>query len=126
MSNVIPLHPTDRAAAMNARGSDGGRSEGKPPLRLVHGVSAAALSACRYTVFLLLLWMRGPLRFLLSLFQLCALIALPILGFGLAAGAAHKAAFMLILGGGAFGAFVVSYFYDSLLLRLAPRPTFLA
>jgi hypothetical protein len=67
-------------------------------------VFAAALGSLRLMLFLVLLWMRGPLRFLLALFEAAALIALPVIGFGLGHGAPHKATFLLAISGAAFAA----------------------
>jgi TRAP-type uncharacterized transport system fused permease subunit len=86
------------------------------------GAGIGLAAAVRYFVFLLLLWVRGPLRFTLMLIAMSALLALLLLWYGLPATDPRKAVLMLAIAAAGFAAFSTVYFYDELLLRLAPRP----
>lgn len=76
----------------------------------------------RHLVFLVLMWLRGPIRFFLGLVGVPAMIALPIVGLGLES--PQKTQIMLALVALSFGAFVLRWLYDSLLIWLSPEPVF--
>lgn len=113
----------DRLATHEHVAPAGGESP--VPVQPSAGVRAASgvLYGVRYAIFLLLMWMRGPLRFLLGLIGVPALFALPLVWLGYEG--ANKGELLLLCGVGAFGAFALGWFYDSLVLALAPEPIFL-
>lgn len=74
----------------------------------------------RYLAFLVLMWIRGPLRFLLALVGVPAMLAIPIVGLGL--DSPDKTRIMLGLVALSFGAFVLRWLYDSFLIWLSPEP----
>ncbi|TXH89192.1 MAG: hypothetical protein E6Q71_04125 [Pseudomonas sp.] len=76
----------------------------------------------RHLVFLVLMWLRGPIRFFLGLVGVPAMIAIPIVGLGLES--PQKTQIMLALVALSFGAFVLRWLYDSLLIWLSPEPVF--
>lgn len=77
----------------------------------------------RYLVFLVLMWLRGPIRFFLGLVGVPAMLAIPLVGLGL--DSQQKTEIMLGLVALSFGAFVLRWLYDSLLIWLSPEPIFL-
>ncbi len=87
-------------------------------------IGRGALGVIRYVAFLVLYWLRGPLKFMLGIIAVPSLIALPMIAFGMES-SQSKTEMMLWLFGAGFGSFVLSWFYDSLLLRLSPEPIFL-
>jgi len=76
----------------------------------------------RYVVFLALLAVRRPVRLLLRL----ATILGALTGALLFLGAEGMRGMTITAFAVAFGAFVVGWFYDQLLLRLSPEPLILA
>jgi len=90
----------------------------------LRATGVGVLRMIRYVAFLLLLWVRRPIRFLLMLIGVPALIALPIMWLGLTH-APHKGAMMATVAGVSFGAFLLSWLYDTRLLRLSPGPIIL-
>lgn len=83
-------------------------------------IGTGALAAVLYLVFLILWWLRGPMRFLLGLVSFASLITLPIMWLGL--DSANKTSVMLSVAGVGLGASALMWFYDALLMRLAPEP----
>ena len=81
------------------------------------------LRMVRHTLFLILLWLRGPIRILLGLIATPALIALPVLALGYSG--PNKAMMIGALAGGGFIAFALRWFYDSLLIWISPEPLFM-
>lgn len=81
------------------------------------------LYGIRYALFLVLMWARGPLRFLLGLVGVPAMLALPLVAFGYEG--ANKGELLLLCVGAGFGAFVLAWFYDSIVITLSPEPIFL-
>lgn len=71
-------------------------------------------------MFLILWWLRGPVRFLLGLASFASLITLPIMWLGL--DSANKTHIMLSVAGVGLGASALMWFYDALLMRLVPEP----
>ncbi|EBP5855025.1 hypothetical protein ZL74_24295 [Salmonella enterica] len=83
-------------------------------------IGTGALATVLYLVFLILWWLRGPVRFLLGLASFASLITLPIMWLGL--DSANKTHIMLSVTGVGLGASALMWFYDALLMRLAPEP----
>ena len=81
------------------------------------------LYGVRYALFLVLMWARGPLRFLLGLVGVPAMFALPLIAFGYEG--ANKGELLVLCVGAGLGAFVLAWFYDSIVLALSPEPIFL-
>lgn len=81
------------------------------------------LYGVRYALFLVLMWARGPLRFLLGLVGVPAMLALPLIAFGYEG--ANKGELLVLCVGAGLGAFVLAWFYDSIVLALSPEPIFL-
>ena len=81
------------------------------------------LYGIRYALFLVLMWARGPLRFLLGLVGVPAMFALPLIAFGYEG--ANKGELLMLCVGAGLGAFVLAWFYDSIVLALSPEPIFL-
>ena len=81
------------------------------------------LYGIRYVLFLVLMWARGPLRFLLGLVGVPAMFALPLIAFGYEG--ANKGELLMLCVGAGLGAFVLAWFYDSIVLALSPEPIFL-
>lgn len=102
-------------------------ASGEPPYVARSPLSNAVRSVLRglaYLVFLVLLWIRGPIHFILSLVVGAGMIAGVVLW--LSSGYARRAEFMHIGFGVSFGAFCLMFGYDQLLYRLSPVPLFLS
>ncbi|WP_323000549.1 hypothetical protein [Denitromonas sp.] len=112
-----------RGPANDEAGPGAGEMPGAVPRSAGGRAVTGALRALRYALFLLLMWVRGPLRFLLGLVGVPALIASPMVWLGYEG--ANKGELLLLCAGGGFGAFALAWFYDSLVLALAPEPIFL-
>lgn len=119
MGIVVPFRRPARQAAPTAT-ADGSTSRRLRSLSCGAVIGLAA--AVRYTVFLFLFWLRGPLRFMLRLIAAPALLALPVLWFGLPPSDPRKTMLLLVTAAAGFCAFSAAYFYDVLLSRLAPGP----
>ena len=76
----------------------------------------------RHLVFLVLMWLRGPIRFFLAVVGVPAMLAIPIVGLGLES--PQKTQIVVGLVALSFGAFVLRWLYDSLLMWLSPEPVF--
>lgn len=76
----------------------------------------------RHLVFLVLMWLRGPIRFFLGVVGVPAMLAIPLVGLGLES--PQKTQIVLGLVALSFGAFVLRWLYDSLLMWLSPEPVF--
>lgn len=76
----------------------------------------------RHLVFLVLMWLRGPIRFFLGLVGVPAMLAIPLVGLGLES--PQKTEIVLGLVALSFGAFVLRWLYDSMLIWLSPEPVF--
>lgn len=83
-------------------------------------IGTGTLTAVLYFVFLILWWLRGPIRFLLGLISFASLVTLPIMWLGLDLD--NKTGIILSVAGVGFGASALMWFYDALLMRLAPEP----
>lgn len=128
-SNVIPFGKPVRRVAEAAERATQEASERRQAkrARLSAGAKRAAatigtgtLATLIYVVFLVLWWLRGPVRFLLGLLSGASIITLPIMWLGL--DAPWKTNAMLAVAAVGFGSAVVMWFYDALLLRLSPEP----
>ena len=78
---------------------------------------------CRHMLFLVLMWLRGPIRLFLGIVGVPAMIALPIVALGLES--PEKTQILVGLAALSFGAFLLRWLYDSLLIWLSPEPIFL-
>lgn len=118
---VIDIHsrkPVNTPPAAN----DDARADTAAP-GVSRGVFGAILGVVRYVAFLVLFWLRGPLRFVLGLVSGLTLLAAPIMWLGL--NTPNKVELVVSVAGAGFAAFAVLWFYDMLLLRLSPEPIFL-
>lgn len=82
------------------------------------------LRTARLSVFLPLLWMRRPLRFLLGIALLGLFIAMPMIFFGMT-DRPDRLWLFGIAGASWFAGLFFLWFYDMLLMRLSPQPIFL-
>lgn len=88
--------------------------------------SAVGLAiALRYLLFFVLKALRGPVRVCCALFTFAAIVGLPLAFFGYDAGHPNRTMAFAVLGVGLIAAQAISWFYDSLLLRLSPEPMYL-
>jgi hypothetical protein len=118
MGNVIDLNRGARRGSSEAQKSESSAANHARDALRATGIGA--LRATRYIVFLILLWLRLPIRFVLMLIAVPALIGLPIMWLGLTG--PHKGGLMATVAGVSFAAFVLTWLYDTLLLRLSPEP----
>jgi hypothetical protein len=75
----------------------------------------------RHLLVMLLMWVRGPIRFISNLFVVPATIALPIVIFGLDS-SPQKTAIIMGLIGVSFGLFCLRWLFDSLIMWISPDP----
>ncbi|MDR8763808.1 hypothetical protein [Burkholderia multivorans] len=118
MSNVIPISRArggDRAAAPSASAA--------PARQVGLQIRRGALGVVRYAVFLVLLSIRGPLRWVSSVVASVSLFGLPVVGLFLSG--THKPLLLGVLLALGLGSAVLLWFYDELLLWLSPRPIIL-
>lgn len=78
----------------------------------------------RHVLVMVLMWLRGPLRFLMALIAVPTMIALPIVALGLDA-SPEKTKIILVLIAASFGSFCIRWLYDSLVMWISPEPLFL-
>lgn len=78
----------------------------------------------RHFLVIVLMWLRGPLRFLTALVGVPTMIALPIVILGFDA-APEKTKIIVILVAVSFGTFCIRWLYDSLVMWISPEPLFL-
>ncbi|MBU9348631.1 hypothetical protein KTE11_28445 [Burkholderia multivorans] len=121
MSNVIPIS--------RARGGDRAASHDAPSVspaptgRVGSQIRRGVLGVVRYAVFLVLLSIRGPLRWVCSVVASVSLFGLPVVGLFLSG--THKPLLLGVLLSLGLGSAALLWFYDELLLRLSPRPIIL-
>lgn len=82
-----------------------------------------ALGVLRYAVFLVLLFLRRPVRFVLNLAATGGFLALVLMALGMHG--PDKARMLWITGGMTFACVSLAWFYDTLVLRLSPQPLIL-
>lgn len=78
----------------------------------------------RHFLVMVLMWLRGPLRFVMGLVAVPTMIALPIVAFGMDA-SPEKTRIILSLIAASFGSFCIRWLYDSLVMWISPEPLFL-
>ncbi|CAM2164727.1 conserved membrane hypothetical protein [Burkholderia latens] len=123
MSNVIPFRRGKAASPEAATESQ--REAVRAAASILRGAGVGAAKFIRYAAFLLLLWLRRPVRFMLMIVAFPALLAFGLMWAGLSGHTGNKAQMMAAIGGIGFAAFALSWLYDTILLRLAPHPIFL-
>ena len=112
-----------RAAANEGPAPPGVEPPAAAPRTAGARAARGVLYGFRYALFLVLMWARGPLRFLLGLVGVPAMFALPLIAFGYEG--ANKGELLMLCVGAGLGAFVLAWFYDSIVLALSPEPIFL-
>ena len=112
-----------RAAANEGPAPPGVEQPAAAPRTAGARAARGVLYGIRYVLFLVLMWARGPLRFLLGLVGVPAMLALPLIAFGYEG--ANKGELLMLCVGAGLGAFVLAWFYDSIVLALSPEPIFL-
>ncbi len=119
MGTVIPLRqdnprPQD-AAARASRSAAAGCAK-----QAMKAAGLGLLGVVRYTVFLVLLFLRRPIQFVLLLCGGGGLLSLFVVAIGFSG--PNKGELLWLAGGMAAIGMCGSWFYDVLLLRLSPRP----
>lgn len=84
------------------------------------------LGVVRYVLFFLLTALRGPVRVLCGLFTFCAIVGFPVAFFGLSDGDPMRTTALTVFGVGLIVASAISWWYDSLLMRLSPGQMFMS
>ncbi|SAL84909.1 hypothetical protein AWB68_07491 [Caballeronia choica] len=124
MSNVIPFSRKPKAGIPDGIPTGiPGTIDGSTARRLKalsRGGFADVVRPLGWIAFLLLLWLRLPLRFFLMLTATCGWVALPLVCFGLPAGDPRKTVLALAAAGIGFSSFAIAYLYDAMLERVAP------
>ncbi|HDQ4405481.1 TPA: hypothetical protein P8734_005679 [Pseudomonas aeruginosa] len=88
------------------------------------GVGRGLSVFLRHFLVMVLMWLRGPLRFLTGLVAVPTMLALPIVAFGLDA-SPDKTRILIALVIVSFGSFCLRWLYDSLVMWISPEPLFL-
>jgi hypothetical protein len=122
MSTVIPFRRGEpRHDKTEAEASRSAAAEhAKQAMKLA---GFGVLGVLRYTVFLVLLFLRRPIRFLLTLCGSGGLLGLFLIAVGFSG--PNKGELLGLAGGMAAVGMFGSWFYDVLLLRLSPEPIIL-
>ncbi|MDF4211141.1 hypothetical protein P2W50_31305 [Pseudomonas protegens] len=79
----------------------------------------------RHFLVMILMWLRGPLRLFLGVISVPAMVALPIVAFGLH-DFPNKSAVVWSLVALSFGSFCIKWLYDTLVMKLSPDQLFLS
>ncbi|ENO90949.1 inner membrane protein [Thauera sp. 28] len=123
MGNIIkfPKRPDDEAAELDAEGI---RAAIRPPRPTPAAVLAWLWRLLRLPLFLVLYWLRMPIV------GLCRLVSGPALlcflaGFFFFGSDSPHRHIVWVFGGVSFTAAALAWFYDSLLLALAPEGVFI-
>ena len=122
--NTVVDFPKPYRSPPDEAGEIVGYSE--PPYIVRSPLRNAARGAVRgfaYLLFLILLWIRTPIQFVLRLLVAAGMITGVVLW--LSSGYAKRTEFMWIGFGLSFGAFFLSFCYDQVLYSLSPVPLFL-
>lgn len=127
MTNVIPFR-RDQGADPETTPAPAPRID-RAKLRrqsaaVARGAGGFAFGIVRLAVFLPLLWLRRPIRFLLGLAIFGLFLAMPMIWFGMASNPQRMTLFVAAAGSW-FGMLVFLWCYDSLLMRLSPTPIIL-
>lgn len=132
-NNVIPLrpggstpvneHPQEKS--VKARRTTPGRGR-TTAIKAAAFAGLGLFGVLRYVLFFLLTALRGPVRFLCALFTFCAIVGLPVAFFGLSDGDPMRGTALAIFGFGLIAASALSWWYDSLLLKLSPERMFMS
>lgn len=89
----------------------------------IGGLAYILIAGMRQITFLILFWIRGPIRYVLGAASFAALITAVIMFFGY--NGEGKTEMTTAVAGAGFMAFVIMWMYDSLILALSPEPLFL-
>lgn len=125
-ANVYAIGTGRKIAPGKAANEDGPRTRGGDD----GGMSAGEDSRngfglfLRHVLVILMMWLRGPLRFLVALIAVPTMIALPIVIFGMDS-SPQKVSFILGLLALSLGSFTLRWLYDSLIMWVSPDPLFL-
>lgn len=126
MSNVIPFRRSNGVGPHSTPStSDRPRIDAAKLRRqsatVARGAGGFAFGIARLALFLPLLWLRRPMRFLLGLAIFGLFLAMPLIWFGMTSNPQRMTLFAAAAGSW-FGLLVFLWCYDSLLLRLSPTP----
>lgn len=83
------------------------------------------LNILRYTLFFMMQILRGPIRIFCGLFTFAAMLAIPGIMIGVPSGHEFKYPALFFLIAGLLFCSALVWFYDSLLLKMAPGQMFL-
>ena len=133
-SNIIQLRPGGEAPRANENPQKKQATPARPAtghaqrtaLKAAALASLGILGVVRYLLFFLLTALRGPVRVLCGLFTFCSIIGLPVAFFGLPDGDPMRTTALTVFGVGLIAASAISWWYDSLLLRLSPGQMFMS
>ena len=118
-TNVYDIGTGRKAAPSKAANEDSPRTEGD------EGSSQNGFSLfLRRFLVMVMMWLRGPLRFIAALVGVPTMIALPIVIFGMDS-SPQKTSIIFALLGVSFGSFCLRWLYDSLIMWVSPEPLFL-
>ena len=118
-TNVYDIGTGRKAIPNKAANEESLRSEGED------GSSQNGFSLfLRRFLVMVMMWLRGPLRFIAALVGVPTMIALPIVIFGMDS-SPQKASIIFALLGFSFGSFCLRWLYDSLIMWVSPEPLFL-
>jgi hypothetical protein len=128
MTNVIPFR-RDRGASPEEAQPPAPRIDAAKLRRhsatIARGAGGFAFGIVRLALFLPLLWLRRPIRFLLGLAIFGLFLAMPMIWFGMADANPQRTTLFAAAAGSWFGLLVFLWCYDSLLMRLSPTPIIL-
>lgn len=115
---------TGRPAILRAANEDEPRTGGEDHLPSQQRAPNSFGIFLRHVLVMVMMWLRGPLRFLAALVAIPTMIALPIVVLGMDS-SPQKTTMVLSLLGVSFGSFCLRWLYDSLVMWISPDPLFL-
>ncbi len=89
---------------------------------VVRVASEGVLYLVRTALFLVLLWLRRPLRWILGFVSSGLILGAIAIAVGLTTPHHEKIRLLAATSGLGLGSFAIMWFYDALLLRLSPEP----
>lgn len=130
-SNVFDINNARRSKGMKAINDDAFTAPADADADALHVHEQPERSQNGFVLFMrhflvmILMWLRKPLRMCLGLISVPAMIALPIVAFGLH-DFPNKSMVVWSLVALSFGSFCIKWLYDTLVMKLSPDPLFLS
>lgn len=114
------VKPNNQAAKPNQKAARSGKLK-RAAFNAALFTGLGVLGVLRYTLFFILSILRGPIRALCGLAAFASMIAIPLVFFGVSSSEAWKITALVSLFVLLIGTSTLMWFYDVLLLKIAPQ-----